>query len=73
MKRLIELEKKQEWMGMEDREELHQLMQSRLEQILVSLSQAQKTKKVTSPGLKAPSNREKADWNLSEIPILFGA
>jgi hypothetical protein len=55
-----------------EREELHKLMEERLEKILNSMVLSKHKKKTMRVIPCEPANREKAQWNLSEIPILFG-
>lgn len=56
-----------------EREELHQLMEQRLENILKSMTETKYKRKVPRKFPHEPANQEKAEWNLGEIPILFGA
>ncbi len=56
-----------------EREELHQLMEQRLENILKSMAESKNKKQPKFRMPSEPANQEKAEWNLSEIPILFGA
>ena len=56
-----------------ERDELHTLMQDRLENILKSMTDSKYKKKERKYFPNEPANKEKAEWNLSEIPILFGA
>lgn len=56
-----------------DQMNLHQLMEERLEKILIDLNKPKKKGKVQAIRNIVPANREHAEWNLSEIPILFGA
>jgi|GEM_PF-2724448 hypothetical protein len=56
-----------------EREELHAMMEVRLESILKSMTDSKSRKKLKKQFPNEPANQEKAEWNLSEIPILFGA
>ncbi|MDZ4724760.1 MAG: hypothetical protein SH817_01280 [Leptospira sp.] len=57
----------------DEREKLHLLMEERLEKILISIGEKKEKKKLMGASFRKPANQEKAVWNLSEIPILFGA
>lgn len=61
-------------MDMLDQINLHMLMEDRLERILEDLEKRPKgkTKKIKMAN-PLPANRERAEWNLQEIPVLFGA
>ncbi len=56
-----------------DLENLHHLMEDRLEKILQEVTKEKKQKKKSGFFPILPANKEKPEWNLSEIPILFGA
>ncbi|TGL72892.1 hypothetical protein EHQ79_05335 [Leptospira jelokensis] len=61
-------------MDMLDQINLHMLMEDRLERILEDLEKRPKgkTKKIKTVN-PLPANRERAEWNLQEIPVLYGA
>lgn len=61
-------------MDMLDQINLHMMMEERLEKILEDLERRPKgkTKKIKVSD-RIPANRERAEWNLQEIPILYGA
>ncbi|TGN14336.1 hypothetical protein [Leptospira ilyithenensis] len=72
MKAHLDGKGKNEVSGSLDLENLHTLMEERLERILAEISQKKPGRKIVYiPTM--PANKEKAEWNLSEIPILFGA
>ncbi len=56
-----------------DQMNLHQMMEERLEKILIGLETQKKPKRKKANLGVIPANREVAEWNLSEIPILYGA
>ncbi|WP_232369080.1 hypothetical protein [Leptospira abararensis] len=61
-------------MDMLDQMNLHLLMQERLEKILEDIERRPKGKsKKTKVFDRIPANKERAEWNLQEIPVLFGA
>lgn len=61
-------------MEMLDQMNLHLLMQERLEKILEDMERRPKGKsKKTKSFDQIPANKERAEWNLQEIPVLFGA
>lgn len=61
-------------MDMLDQMNLHLMMEERLEKIIEDLERRPKGKtKKTKDYDRIPANRERAEWNLQEIPILFGA
>ncbi|WP_244241537.1 hypothetical protein [Leptospira perdikensis] len=61
-------------MDMLDQMNLHLLMQERLERILEDIEKRPKAKSKKTKGFdRIPANKEKAEWNLQEIPVLFGA
>ncbi|MCW7466019.1 hypothetical protein ND864_09905 [Leptospira levettii] len=61
-------------MDMLDQMNLHLMMEERLEKILEDLEKRPKGKTKKTKGFdRIPANRERAEWNLQEIPILFGA
>ncbi|MCW7468533.1 hypothetical protein [Leptospira kanakyensis] len=61
-------------MDMLDQMNLHLLMQERLEKILEDIERRPKGKsKKTKAFDRIPANKERAEWNLQEIPVLFGA
>ncbi len=55
------------------RAQLHVLMENRLEEILTSMAKSRKKGRTLGKELMPPANNEKPDWNIGEIPILFGA
>ncbi|MGE8721465.1 hypothetical protein ACO2KH_06575 [Leptospira terpstrae] len=61
-------------MDMLDQMNLHLLMQERLEKILEDMERRPKGKsKKIKVFDRIPANKERAEWNLQEIPVLFGA
>ncbi|MDF3819559.1 hypothetical protein P3G55_06595 [Leptospira sp. 96542] len=57
-----------------DEMNLHLLMEKRLESILEEMHKKPKHGARKKQNAKPnPANREVAEWNLSEIPVLFGA
>ncbi|WP_243401377.1 hypothetical protein [Leptospira harrisiae] len=61
-------------MDMLDQMNLHLLMQERLEKIIEDMERRPKGKsKKTKDFDRIPANKERAEWNLQEIPVLFGA
>ncbi|WP_232227830.1 hypothetical protein [Leptospira wolbachii] len=61
-------------MDMLDQMNLHLLMQERLEKILEDMERRPKGKSKKTKGFdRIPANKEQAEWNLQEIPVLFGA
>ncbi|XDD45893.1 hypothetical protein AB3N60_14410 [Leptospira sp. WS39.C2] len=57
-----------------DQINLHMLMEDRLERILEDLEKRPKGKtKKNKVYDQSPANKERAEWNLQEIPVLFGA
>ncbi|MCW7487820.1 hypothetical protein [Leptospira meyeri] len=61
-------------MDMLDQMNLHLLMQERLEKILEDMEKRPKGKSKKTKGFdQIPANKERAEWNLQEIPVLFGA
>lgn len=61
-------------MDMLDQMNLHLLMQERLEKILEDIERRPKGKyQKTKVFDRIPANKERAEWNLQEIPVLFGA
>ena len=61
-------------MDMLDQMNLHLIMQERLEKILEDIERNPKGKSKKTKGFdRIPANKERAEWNLQEIPVLFGA